>query len=305
MSRTPTVRGSWSGGVHRRVRPPGQAAHASDDVVGWTPAVDASAGGGGGGAPDGVSTRSACPSPTSSPGSSPARRGVADARCGGRSGRLRPRAVPVDDRRVSTPGWAEAGLRRARPRAPVGCRPGDGAPERGRPVAAWKAHIATLKEPSRRAERRRFDAVRFRGPGTDLTVGLLPHRRLDSGRSPRRIGAVLRAEPSDRGSVHVPDRRRTRERCARPSPLVLVGGTVVRDLEMTLRDGGSQRGHRLYGRDEVRRRGGTRRRASLPGEVALVDERRGSARSGLTFWSTLFDENAASHIAFGTAGPGR
>ena len=41
--------------------------------------------------------------------------------------------------------------------------------------------------------------------------------------------------------------------------------------------------------------------ASYLGEVALVDERSRVGRSGITFWSTLFDENAASHIAFGTA----
>ena len=59
------------------------------------------------------------------------------------------------------------------------------------------------------------------------------------------------------------------------------------------------------GADEVRGELAVDAGASLLGEVALVDEKSLVGRSGITFWSTLFDENAASHIAYGTGGPGR
>ena len=86
-------------------------------------------------------------------------------------------------------------------------------------------------------------------------------------------------------------------------PLVLVGGTIVRDLEMTFSGGRVSGVTASSGADEVRGELSIDDNASFLGEVALVDETSRVGSSGLTFWSTLFDENAASHIAYGTAWP--
>ena len=70
---------------------------------------------------------------------------------------------------------------------------------------------------------------------------------------------------------------------------------------MTFRGGRITEVTASTGEDEVRAEVALDDGASYLGEVALVDETSRVGRSGLTFWSTLFDENAASHIAFGTA----
>jgi aminopeptidase len=101
----------------------------------------------------------------------------------------------------------------------------------------------------------------------------------------------------------VPDYRRTEGRVRATQPLVLLGGTVVRGLEMTFAGGRVVDVQAASGADEVRGELSVDANASLLGEVALVDETSRVGRSGLTFWSTLFDENAASHIAYGTAWP--
>ena len=169
------------------------------------------------------------------------------------------------------------------------------------PVAAWNDHVELLQRRAVQLNERRFDAVRFRGPGTDLTVGLLPQSRW----------VAAGAETSD-GQFHVPnlpteevfttpDRRRTEGHVRSTQPLVLISGTVVRDLEMTFSDGRITEVNASSGADEIRAETTLDEAASYLGEIALVDERSRVGRSGITFWNTLFDENAASHIAFGTA----
>jgi aminopeptidase len=65
----------------------------------------------------------------------------------------------------------------SRRRAAVGGDRGGGAARRADPIAAWESHLAALKVRASLLDERRFDALRFRGPGTDLTVGLLPGSR--------------------------------------------------------------------------------------------------------------------------------
>jgi aminopeptidase len=84
-------------------------------------------------------------------------------------------------------------------------------------------------------------------------------------------------------------------------PLVLAGGTVVRDLEVTFAGGRITKVEASSGADEVRAEVALDDGAAQLGEVALVDDLSRVGRTGLTFWNTLFDENAASHIAYGTA----
>ena len=98
-----------------------------------------------------------------------------------------------------------------------------------------------------------------------------------------------------------PDRRRTEGRVRATQPLVLIGGTVVTGLEVTFSAGRITAVSATTGADEVRAEVVLDDGAAHLGEVALVDETSRVGRSGMTFWSTLFDENAASHIAFGTA----
>jgi aminopeptidase len=169
------------------------------------------------------------------------------------------------------------------------------------PAAAWAAHVRVLGERASMLNERAFDAVRFRGPGTDLTVGLLPRSRwIAAGTRTSWDRFYIPNLPTEEVFT-TPDRRRTEGRVRATRPLVLAGGTVVEGLEVTFERGRIVRVDAASGGDEVRAEVALDDGAAHLGEVALVDETSRVGRTGIAFWSTLFDENASSHIAYGTA----
>ncbi len=167
--------------------------------------------------------------------------------------------------------------------------------------AAWANHVKLLQDRAEQLNERRFDAVRFRGPGTDLTVGLLEQSRWMAASAQTADGQQYVPNLPTEEVFTTPDRRRTHGHVRATEPLVLNGGTVVNDLEMTFSNGRITEVRASSGVDEVRAEVALDEGAAQLGEVALVDETSRVGRSGITFWSTLFDENAASHIAYGTA----
>jgi aminopeptidase len=169
------------------------------------------------------------------------------------------------------------------------------------PVAAWKEHVAMLMSRAAQLNERRLDGVRFRGPGTDLTVGLMPQSRWMAAGAETASGQFYVPNLPTEEVFTAPDRRRTEGRVRSTRPLVLVSGIVVRDLEMSFSGGRITEVNASSGAEAVRAEVALDDAASYLGEIALVDELSRVGRSGLTFWSTLLDENAASHIAFGTA----
>jgi aminopeptidase len=169
------------------------------------------------------------------------------------------------------------------------------------PVAAWAAHIDMLQQRAAQLNERGLDAVRFRGPGTDLTVGLLPQSRWMAAGTETSWGRFYVPNLPTEEVFTTPDWRRTEGHVRATQPLVLFGGTIVNDLEMTFSNGRIVEVRASSGADEVRAETALDEGASRLGEVALVDKSSRVGRSGVTFWSTLFDENAASHIAYGTS----
>lgn len=168
------------------------------------------------------------------------------------------------------------------------------------PVTAWREHVDKLKRRCRAMTQRGFDALHFRGPGTDLTIGLTPGMRW--------IGGVLETEW---GQEHVPnlpteevftspDWRRTEGFVRSTRPLELLGA-LVRDLELRFEGGRIVEVNASEGADVVRSQLESDEQAPYLGEVALVDRDSRVGRSGMTFFNTLFDENATCHIAYGTA----
>jgi aminopeptidase len=166
------------------------------------------------------------------------------------------------------------------------------------PVEAWRMHIDKLVERAELLNERAFDSLRFRGPGTDLTVGLIP-------------GATwcTALEETVEGRRHVvnmpteevftsPDRRRTEGVVRSTMPLAL-SGNVVRDLEVRFEGGRAVEVNATSGAELIREQLRQDDNACLLGEVALVDGDSRVGRSGLVFLNTLFDENASCHIAYG------
>src|SRR5919197_831314 len=170
------------------------------------------------------------------------------------------------------------------------------------PVEAWRRPVDRLTERARMLTERRFDAIRFRGNGTDFTVGLLPGSIWESAEAETEWG--LRHVPNlpTEDVFTTPDRRRADGVVRATRPLGLPG-TIVHDLELRFRDGRIVDLRASAGEDVVRAQLEADEGASRLGEVALVDGSSAVGRTGITFLNTLFDENAASHVAYGTGFP--
>ncbi len=167
------------------------------------------------------------------------------------------------------------------------------------PVAAWREHIATLKRRAAVLNERRFDALHYRGPGTDLTVGLHPESQWQAA-SDVSQGIEHVANMPTEEVYTTPDSRRV-EGVVRSTLPLQIQGTIVRDLVVRFEDGQAVDVRAASGQDVMRTHVESDDGARRLGEVALVDADSRVAKTGLVFYDTLFDENASSHIALGTA----
>jgi aminopeptidase len=168
------------------------------------------------------------------------------------------------------------------------------------PVEAWRQHIDRLLQRAAALTERRFDRIVYRGPGTDLTVGL------------HEGGLWLAAlDESHSGITHVPnmpteevftapDARRVDGTVRSTLPLQ-IQGNIVRDLQIRFEGGRAVEVRASSGEDVMRAHVATDHGAARLGELALVDRDSAVGQTGLVFYDTLFDENASSHIALGAA----
>jgi len=166
------------------------------------------------------------------------------------------------------------------------------------PVAAWQAHNAALRARTRWLNDQRFAALHFTGPGTDLTVGLADGHAWHGGASEARNGVICNPNIPTEEVFTTPHAHRVEGRVRATKPLShqgsLIDGIEVRFEAGRITEARATRGeavfHKLLDTDEGARR---------LGEVALVPHSSPISKSGLLFYNTLFDENAASHIALG------
>lgn len=166
------------------------------------------------------------------------------------------------------------------------------------PVEAWRAHIDKLVERAAILNERAFDHLRFRGPGTDLTVGLIPGARWCTALEETVDGRRHVVNMPTEEVFTSPDRRRTEGTVRSTKPLALAGN-IVRDLELRFDGGRAVEAKATSGAELIREQLRQDENAALLGEVALVDGDSRVGRSGLVFLNTLFDENASCHIAYG------
>jgi aminopeptidase len=166
------------------------------------------------------------------------------------------------------------------------------------PVEAWREHIATLEARAEAMNGRRFDALRFRGPGTDLTVGLFPETRWQAALDEAASGIKHVANMPTEEIFASPDPART-EGVVRSTRPLQIGGTVVRELEIRFEGGRAVAIDAAGGAEVMREHANRDEGGARLGEVALVDGESRVGRTGLVFFDTLFDENATCHIALG------
>jgi aminopeptidase len=167
------------------------------------------------------------------------------------------------------------------------------------PVAAWRDHIAKLDRRAAGLNERRFDALRYRGRGTDLTIGLHPESHwkaaLDVSRGIEHVANMPTEEV-----FTTPDARRV-DGVVRSTLPLQIQGTIVRDLTVRFEGGRAVDVRASSGEQVMRTHVATDDGAARLGEVALVDSDSRVGKTGLVFYDTLFDENASSHIALGSS----
>ena len=168
------------------------------------------------------------------------------------------------------------------------------------PVQAWRERMGELEAAAGRITERRFDALRLRGPGTDLTVGMLPTSRWSSAGefADGQLRSLSNIPSEEIYSTPDPARTEGVARCTKP--LALLSGVVVEDLELRFEGGRLTEINASSGQDAVRALFSTDDGAARLGEVALVDEAGRIGKTGRVYMETLLDENAASHVALGS-----
>src|SRR3954466_16042459 len=166
------------------------------------------------------------------------------------------------------------------------------------PAAAWSERLDELEARARAMTERGFDAMRYRGPGTELEVGLIRGARWMAGRHETADGHRHVANmPTEEGFTS-PHRLRADGTVRSTFPLAL-GGGMVEGLELRLSGGEIVEARAAKGEDILRAELEIDDGARRLGELALVDASSRVGETDLVFRNTLFDENAASHIAFG------
>ncbi|HJZ20059.1 MAG TPA: aminopeptidase, partial [Bradyrhizobium sp.] len=165
-------------------------------------------------------------------------------------------------------------------------------------VAAWEKHNATLRERTEWLNGQRFHALHYSGPGTDLTIGLADGHEWQGGASTARNGIICNPNIPTEEVFTTPHAARVDGHVVSTKPLSYQG-TLIDDIAVRFEAGriveaGASRGEEVLNKvldtDEGARR---------LGEVALVPHSSPISSSGLLFFNTLFDENAACHIALG------
>jgi len=168
------------------------------------------------------------------------------------------------------------------------------------PVAAWKKHDANLHARAGRLNEKRYSALHFRGPGTDLRVGLADdHLWLGGGTTAGNGRYCIPNIPTEEVFT-TPHKDRVDGHVTSTKPLSHLG-TMIEGISVRFEAGKVIETHAARGEQVLQRMIETDEGARRLGEVALVPHSSPIASSGLLFMNTLFDENAACHIALGQA----
>ncbi|HEY2259255.1 MAG TPA: aminopeptidase [Solirubrobacteraceae bacterium] len=166
------------------------------------------------------------------------------------------------------------------------------------PVAAWQARLDQLLTVSAKLDELRLDALRFRGPGTDLTIGLFASSHWCAARFETAGGIVHVPNLPTEEVFTTPDPERVQGFVTSTKPL-FTSGTTITGLKVRFEAGRAVQIEADQGADVLRSLSERDPGAARLGEVALVDREGRIGPLETTFFDTLLDENAASHIALG------
>ncbi|TCK75112.1 aminopeptidase T [Acidipila rosea] len=168
------------------------------------------------------------------------------------------------------------------------------------PVAAWKTHDGNLHARAAMLNEKRYSALRYRGPGTDLTLGLADDHLWMGGGTTAGNGLYCIPNMPTEEVFSTPHKDRVDGTVTSTKPLSHQG-TMIENISVRFEKGRIVEAHATKGLEVFEKLIATDEGARRLGEVALVPHSSPIAHSGLLFLNTLFDENAASHIALGQA----
>ena len=166
------------------------------------------------------------------------------------------------------------------------------------PIQAWDDHNEKLRIKTNWLNEKNFAALQYNGPNTNLRVGLADEHEWMGGASKAQNGITCNPNIPSEEVFTTPHAFKVDGTVSSTKPLSYQG-TLIEDIKVTFKDGmiiessaskGEEVLHKVLNSDEG---------ASRIGEVALVPHSSPISQSGIIFYNTLFDENAASHIALG------
>jgi aminopeptidase len=172
--------------------------------------------------------------------------------------------------------------------------------DRPDPIAAWETHLAALAARTDQLSAKQYTALRYRAPGTSLTIGLPAGHVWAGGRSASASGIRFAPNLPTEEVFTMPHKDRVDGTVRSTKPLSY-GGTLIDDFSLTFVEGRVIEVKAQKGEDVLRRLVEMDSGAACLGELALVPHNSPVAQTGVLFYNTLFDENAASHVALGAA----
>ena len=165
-------------------------------------------------------------------------------------------------------------------------------------IVNWEKHNAALRERTEWLNGQRFSALHYSGPGTDLTIGLADGHEWEGGASTAKNGITCNANIPTEEVFTTPHCRRVSGHVVSSKPLSYQG-TLIDNIQVKFEEGRIVEAKASRGEEVLNKVLDTDEGARRLGEVALVPHSSPISKSGLLFFNTLFDENAACHIALG------
>lgn len=166
------------------------------------------------------------------------------------------------------------------------------------PVQSWRDHCAAIEAKRDVLNAKGFSALHFTGPGTDLRVGLADGQRFAGGRVTTKTGILCSPNVPTEEVFGMPHKDKVDGVVRSTKPLSL-RGRMIDGIEMEFKNGVAVRAKAAEGDEVLQRLLDTDEGARRLGEVALVPNSSRVSKADILFLNTLYDENAACHIAVG------
>ena len=172
--------------------------------------------------------------------------------------------------------------------------------DRPDPIEAWETHLADLAARTDYLNAKQYSALRYSGPGTKLTIGLPEGHVWVGGRSANAAGIRFAPNLPTEEVFTMPHKDRV-DGVVRATKPLSYGGTLIDGFTLRFEGGRAVEVHADKNQSVLKRLVDMDTGAARLGELALVPHSSPVAQTGVLFYNTLFDENAASHVALGAA----